>query len=365
MRFEELISDEIFSLPLVRSKSESFDTFMKAFLVRFLAKIEALDDTSFEFDNGRGIDSIFIKEVQKKLITGLIETIEAYYNGNPAMAYGKLDRVLKNGSFNIYATLKQKEYAPSESFYRIRIDKGNYCFKPHEMFHIPYESRGKVTTQRFSIPGFPSLYLGRSLYICWEELNRPHIDTMQSIRLKSTRKIHFLDLSPPKLLSSNFTDDTYRYFMTFPLIACCSAKVKEPRDSFKPEYIVPQLLLQWVRNNDEIDGIRYRSNSIDPSLYEQEGELYNVVLPVKESRSSGYCKHLIELFELTETVSWQLYDIALGGENFTWFRSELDVIDSKIPKIELIKGREYPYSFSPLGKLEMYLDGMDTNKIDL
>ena len=42
-----------------------------------------------------------------------------------------------------------------------------------EMFHIKYELRGKVQTQRCSFPGLPCLYLGCSSYVCWLELNRP------------------------------------------------------------------------------------------------------------------------------------------------------------------------------------------------
>ena len=40
-------------------------------------------------------------------------------------------------------------------------------------------------------------------------------------------------------------------------------------------------------------------------------------------------------------------------------------VDSKIPKLEIIKGRKYPYSYSALGDLERYLDGMPTNKLNI
>lgn len=61
------------------------------------------------------------------------------------------------------------------------------------MFHIPFELRGKAATQRYSIPGLPSLYLGSSCYICWEELHRPDLNTVNSTRLKKDNNVKYLD----------------------------------------------------------------------------------------------------------------------------------------------------------------------------
>jgi len=51
--------------------------------------------------------------------------------------------------------------------------------------------------------------------------------------------------------------------MIWPLVLACSVKVKNIEDDFKPEYIIPQLLLQWVRERDDIDGISYQTTHID------------------------------------------------------------------------------------------------------
>ena len=42
-----------------------------------------------------------------------------------------------------------------------------------DLFHVPFEEREKLASQRYSIPGVPCLYLGSSAYVCWEELGRP------------------------------------------------------------------------------------------------------------------------------------------------------------------------------------------------
>jgi len=56
-----------------------------------------------------------------------------------------------------------------------------------------------------------------------------------------------------------------------------------------------------------------------------------------------------------------LHEFALGGQLF--LSGDNSPIDNKLPKLELIRGRKYPYSYSILGKLEGYLDGMNTKEI--
>lgn len=357
MTVKELLDDEIFNLPLQQPKNKSFDKFIEEFLMKFLDKVNQLDSGYEQFND------YFIKETQNKIVKGLIKSIKEYYNGNPYKAYKELDKTLRNDLKDLYVIIKQKNYSSKENFYRIRIKEENYTLSKKELFHIPFELRGKVSTQRYSIPGFPSLYLGRTLYVCWEELNRPKIDTIQVCRLESNKSIKFLDLTPPVISNENITQELYRYFMTFPLVACCSVKVKDYSDTFKPEYIIPQLLLQWVRNNDRIDGIRYKSTHIDPELYKQEGELFNLVLPVKEYKNMGHCNQLKSMFQMTEVTSWQMYQIALGGQLILRSFEESERLNERLPKLELIKGRKYPYSSSILGKLEMFINEMNTEKI--
>lgn len=363
MEYIELIKGEVCNLPLKQTTAKQFDKFIEDYLLQFLRKIQALENRTYDFD-GLTIDSYFIKSTQEIIVTGLIEVIKEYYNGNPSNAYEKLNNILRNRIKDLYAIIPQRDYSIGENFYRIRVKGDNFPLSAADLFHIPFELRGKVSTQRFSIPGFPSLYLGRTLYVCWEELKRPQINHFQAVRLKNVKPLKILDLTPPAIHELNERSlEVYQFFMLFPLIACCSVKVKNPEDTFKPEYIIPQLLLQWVRNNDQIDGIKYKSTHLTSELYKQEGELSNVVIPVKNNQTKGHCKDSKSLFEMTEVVSWQLHEYALGGQTFMYNREELDSIDRKLPKLEFIKGITYPYSYSILGKLEYYLDRLPTKKI--
>ncbi len=203
MTIQELLKDDFFNLPLKQPKNKPFDKFIEDFLNEFLEKIKNLNEGFQEFD------TYFIKNTQEKIVKGLVRTVKEYYNGNPYEAYKELDKTLRNDLKDLYVIIKQKTYEKNENFYRIRIKKENYGLNRKDLFHIPFELRGKVNTQRYSIPGFPSLYLGRTIYVCWEELNRPKIDDFQVMRLESTKPIKFLDLTPPTENTEKLTRELY------------------------------------------------------------------------------------------------------------------------------------------------------------
>lgn len=49
----------------------------------------------------------------------------------------------------------------------------------------------------------------------------------------------------------------------WPIILACSLLVSDNQATFKPEYIVPQLVLQWVTSQENVDGIQYPSLHVD------------------------------------------------------------------------------------------------------
>jgi hypothetical protein len=361
MTFEKLLKDPIFELPLNQPKTGNFKTFITKKLNLFLEKVNNLEGDVIH-ESKAYITTDYVKRTQRKIVSSLITCVQKYYDGNPFEAYNKLDIALQNDYKNLYEILKHKEYVQDESFFRIRLSEKNYPYQKKEMFHIPFELRNKVSTQRFSIPGFPSLYIGRTIYICWEELNRPSIDKIQAVKYKNTRTLKLLDLTPPNKDCQDI-DELYRFFMTFPLIMCCSVKVKDTSDTFKPEYIIPQLLLQWIRNNDRLDGIQYKSTHITSKVFNENSELINIVLPVKSNEDKGICRELADYFESTETISWNLYQFATGGQIFMYGSKDAEIVNKKIPKLELMEGKKYPYFYSTLGKLEYYLELSKTGKI--
>lgn len=361
MKFSEVFNEKILLLPKEIPNNKDYKAFIKELLSDYLKLLNSIDENQFLIE---GLKTPKTKKsvinIQRKFIDGLNETIDAYLNGQPADAYQAIDNTINYRTKKFSSLLNFLTFDNGENFYRIRIKDENTAFTSEEMFHIPFEARGKVATQRYSIPGFPSLYLSKTLYVAWEELKRPNINAFQATRLCSTDSIKLLNLTPTNWGDNNQVSDAYKYLMTWPLIACCSIKVKNHNDYFKPEYIIPQLLLQWIRNKKEIDGIMYYSTNINYNSLSKNGDLFNVVLPVKENKRTGYCSHLKKLFKMTNAVSWQLKEYAVGGQEFYYGKDEFKSLDEKIPNgIELISGRSYPYSYSILGNLEFYLDGME------
>ena len=119
------------------------------------------------------------------------------------------------------------------------------------------------------------------------------------------------------------------------------------------------MLLQWVRNKEDIDGIVYQTTHIDLNQNKSKGEFHNIVLPVKENKTNGLCKKLKSKFEMTAATSIQLNEIIFGNV-FDGGSADEPNVDEKIQMLEIIKGQVFPYSYSKLGKMESILLKMET-----
>ncbi|PDZ86278.1 hypothetical protein COO00_19785 [Bacillus toyonensis] len=179
---------------------------------------------------------------------------------------------------NKYMIIKKEPY--NSRVQREQIHKIN---KENNL--IMLELRGIVSTNRYSIPGLPCIYLGSSPLTCWEELNKPDLNMVQTSVFKSD-DISYIDLSTPpvvfieKIIKKfddfgtimkerlfadrlNEPNEVISYLIIWPLMAACSVRVKNTTDTFKPEYIIPQLLLQFIRYNGFFDGVSYFSTKVD------------------------------------------------------------------------------------------------------
>lgn len=65
---------------------------------------------------------------------------------------------------------------------------------------------------------------------------------------------------------------------------------EHPGSKFIEEYIMPQLLLQWVINDEDIDGIRYESCKSSDKVKSLRG--HNLVLVTKHFEKDGYDEKL-------------------------------------------------------------------------
>ena len=362
MNIKNLLKDKLLNVPKIQKSGHHYLDFTKNILNSYSAKLQKVSDSQINLIEG----ATDFKEFNKMLIDGVITALVEYYNGNPFKSYEQIHKIL--GEYNKYPRIKNVLIPQGSNLYRIRAKNENYPLPRKELFHIPFELRGKVQSQRYSIPGFPTLYLSNSVYVCWEELERPDIDDIQASLFKSNTDLTVLDFMRPdsyRLKYANLPIDKelLDYLMIWPLIMASSVKVDGKRDFFKPEYIIPQLILQWVKENENVDGIRYFSNNVDINGGTQ-GEFYNIAIPVKQNKSEGYCDKLKELFTMTEVWSLPLNDAALGNANILYSRATYTGINTDIKSLELISGKATEYYSSVFAKFELNLKSLENKAVD-
>ena len=266
--------------------------------------------------------------------------------------------------------MKTKTYPTPSHFYRLRNDEANYGLSKGELFHIPFHKRGNVSTMRYSIPGFPCLYLADSVYVAWEELRRPSLSKIQAVRLENILDIKVLDVTTDiymgedAIIDALSPDELWTHLLVWPLIAACSIKVPDPKVSFKPEYIIPQLLLQIVRTNDDLQGIMFSSTHIDRNKIPLKGSFVNFAIPVKENSDNGYCNTLLSCFNSTPPVPWEIGEV-FSKRHITGMFLGAGSMPPKcvVDSIQLISGKDIPYGISTFGQLEKILLELDAEPI--
>jgi len=300
----------------------------------------------------------------KDLSRGILASIDAYYTGNPRQAYNELKNALSLCNINQYLD-KQHDLPRDTHLFRIRICKENYPLSKEDLFHIPFNLRHLVKTQRYSIPGLPSLYLANSIFTAWEELGRPDANTIHAVKVENKKSCKLLDLTTDFFARQvDFMDEQIDFqkveynLMIWPLLAACSFKVQHIDAPFKPEYIIPQLLLQWV-NKNTVNGIKYSSTHIDINKMKHQGKFYNIVLPVKDTqRDHGYCTHLLSFFKSTQVLPYTLRQLVTTSDRFHNQESISSRINKDIRKIEILKGHPQPYYQTTFGIIEHNLNAL-------
>lgn len=308
------------TLKELRQKLEAFPPYVeagegyivditKAWLDKYVELVKEVDEDEFlKIETSKEEVLQKLERVNKMILTGISLFLE-----------GKFTEA-SNGIYDLFFNLKRSDRIliaclpeSSEVYYRLRSCESNHLYFKREMFHIPFEARGYVENQRFSISGYPCLYFGKSVYGCWEELNRPNIDTLNMAAVKSVSPLALVNLVLPREINS------VHILCRIPLDIACSLKVYHTDDYFKPQYIIPQLVLQCVlRRNQEggiklkglpdrtiIDGIRYMSSHISDKqcLFTKKSLFINYVLPVRQVEKEGLCPQLCRQFKITEPSS--------------------------------------------------------------
>ena len=226
--------------------------------------------------------------------------------------------------------------------------------KSKDMFHIPLDKRGLVETQRYSAPGYPCLYLASSVYGCWEEMGRPDFGTVMVSKFVSQMDFKVLDLRIPSKASWNANMEKCVLF--FPLVIASMVQVKNNKDTYKPEYLIPQLLTEWVisynvgkKQEEEILGIMYTSAQKNDDFNYPDSSCDNYAIPVlKPLGNKKYCDRLKTIFKLSAPTYYDL-EVLKNGEIEKALFWEEEESDEEKQKIENMRTSHF-------GLMESFLD---------
>src|SRR5262249_32770682 len=91
----------------------------------------------------------------------------------------------------------------------------------------------------------------------------------------------------------------------WPLLAAVSLRTPsaESTGRERPEYLVPQMLMEWVQRSLGFDGIRYFSTRELPGSNSNDYAI-DYAFPAKTSGSKGHCPSLSRLIHCTAPISF-------------------------------------------------------------
>lgn len=255
-------------------------------------------------------------KVAKMVRKVLTKCFSCYYDD----AYILLEEFFTTYDYHYYKLLPVYRYfSDGNELYRMRSDKGNINLDNYqgELFHIPYHLRHLVSTQRYSIPGYPVLYLAGSFLTAWCELDKPSLKDVVYSKMRFKEEKQFIDLAYP--LSPNpQLWEYYSLFAFYPLMIACMVQVKYPNAPFKPEYCLPQQMLNLVRSvkSGNNVGIVYMSNKSPDSTNIFSPTCRNFAVVIRDTlHSKGYDVGLANKMVMTPPVSFSDKDIVrLYGE---------------------------------------------------
>ena len=235
----------------------------------------------------------------------LISIIKAYKEGeNESVELDAFSLFSECESFLLYH--RSGDFR-KETYYRIRSydDSSPFPIIEKELFHIPYSKRDKASADRYSIKGHPCLYLSSQPQLCWYECGRPTNFVVAQFCIPQEEDAHFIFLN----FSEDYRDLKYSYkswfhsydksivwgnlikhLYSYPFRAACSIPSARRKTDCIEEFIIPQLLMKWISQNELLDGIMYQPCKDNSEVRCYGG--HNIAMLTKDYDEEGFDKKL-------------------------------------------------------------------------
>lgn len=345
---EELFKNIRLDLPYIETDDKrSFSYHYRQRMQFYLNELHSIPEKVLNGFNKKQFISL-----SSNIVEEILQVLDLYFNGFPSQAYIRFKNLVESPQLIMRLTnWRTISLDTNTTLYRTKREFNYRCdssrsnpngfvkhVAPLSLFHVPFERRKAIGTNRFSIPGFPCIYLSGSLHTSWSEAMTDKKQSFHAACFRNHRPVYIVDLIPLKFTipvsgtidylgtlynHNDFSDALQDYAIIFPLVAACHTKIIYTEEyigevKFKSEYIIPQLLLQWYRDKHIlVDGIRYLSCTAEARFPHSVFDKFNYVIPVLDLKEEGYCNSLLHNYSATDVYS-QLEPTSL---------TELDMLD--------------------------------------
>lgn len=263
--------------------------------------------------NGHIATTTFLTAEEKAQIRGfsdnLLQSHKLYIDNRYIDAFNTFNQAMDSvKAYLMTVRIGRKNPYVADAVPYYRIIAGNNGFTRLQFLHLPCTARYLASSNRFSVPGMPCSYMASMPEVSWYECGMPDSFQMATfMAVKHEKLLLQLDVNPltsTVTLLNQFQNNDWsnevkrifakKYCFIFPLVAVCSVIAKEKGKAFVEAYIIPQMLMIWVKNSTDYVGVRYYSSSDNELVRDDCG--YNIAMPAKHPDANGYCTDLQDIF---------------------------------------------------------------------
>lgn len=360
MNLETILALPEFQLPAINTTSDPFVIFIEKKLKSYnyllkTSSADLLDGTSSKFLSF----SEYTQSIDL-LSRSLLDAIRLWKKNLPDEAYEVFKKMMNEaGPFinnNVAANFYTK---PDDTFYRCKFNVAASLSPKEYFFHTPFQLSHKVKSTRFSSNGIPSMYLTNTMIVGYKETKAPSLSYFQGVKIQSKIPQSFfsLDYTSPSVALKTTNKEHYDYLlqvkgMSYPLMLCCYSQQNDGTAAAPDEYIIPQLLVRWVKANNMLyAGIKYPSTRIDNPNF--VGAFYNLIVYPKKITDVGYCEELKQSFLISDVCC----AINHQSEIDDFYKSSFGKFGQINPDVTAIDWltKKVDYNLNEVGKMEFYL----------
>lgn len=298
-----------------------FYDFIQKEFTRFLNLLNELNEDELKLiakDNDIFYESSLtrrrFKNLMKFITDKLLEILQYCYKGDFWYAgfllqtlMGENNKKMKRYLIEPYIEYFEYKLVLNRIWYRMRDEYANR--EVNDCWHLPYNLRHFVNAGRYSMQGFPCLYLADSLETANAELRELELGKNRwysEFKLKEKhKKLFLLDLSIPNFNIEILDKVSLDLIITYPVRLLCSVKTSHEGNYFHEEYYIPQLMCQLLMASKIGKLSAYTHKGILFSSTANKGGL-NCVLPAIYKNNippkEGHSNILNDLFEASKPI---------------------------------------------------------------